>query len=169
MNWLRTIKISSVFAFTLAAVVTASTLLANAAIQARAIDSLNDVESTEIYAIEGATSANTPEDIIAEIGKRIRQTYHIRGFDIDGYSHEPSAQQTALIELQEKTGEFPGLSKDEQSAIQTWATQRDVQRVERLDLSVNYMGGTGLETIYLFIPKMPATEVLAVRAFWYRE
>ena len=167
MSWPRAFTISSIFAFAL--ITTVSTLPADAAIVARAVDSLNDVESTEVYAIEGTTTASTAEDIIVELGKRIRQTYHIRGFDIHGYSHEQSSMQTALTELQEKTGEFPGLSKDEQSAIQTWATKHAVERVERLDLNVNYMGGTGLETIYLFIPKMPAVEVLAVRAFWYSE
>ena len=169
MSWPRAFNISSIFTFALVVVATVSALPANAAIVARAVDSLNDVESTEVYAIEGATTASTADDIIAEVGKRIRQTYHIRGFDIHGYSHEQSSMQTALTELQEKTGEFPGLSKHEQSAIQTWATKRAVERAERIDLNVNYMGGTGLETIYLFIPKMPAVEVLAIRAFWYSE
>ena len=169
MNWTHAFKVSLIFALALVAATTTYPCQANAAIVARAIDSLDAVASAEIYAINGATSADTPDDIISEIGKRIRQTYHIEGSEIRGYSHEQSSLKIALAELRDKIGEFPGLLAEEEIAIQTWATQRDVQRVERLDLSVNYMGGTGLETIYLFIPKMPATEALAIRAFWYRE
>lgn len=128
-----------------------------------------DIDLGEIYSLKGVTSKTTAEEVFTEVGKRIRQRYYMDRFEVDGYGGGEIDLAEAYKRLSEEKGEFPGLSKSDLLAVQDWVARNDVRNVEAASISTNFHGGTGLEDLYIFLPKMPATEVLVIRAFWYSE
>lgn len=142
---------------------------ANAAVKSSYRGAADDIELGEIYGLTGVTSTTTAKEVFTEVGKRIRQRYYIDGYEVDGYGGEEVELSEAFKLLKEKKGEFGGLSDADLLAVQNWVAKNQVETVQAAGISTNYHGGTGLEDLYIFLPKMPASEVLVIRAFWYAE
>ncbi|MBN8541291.1 MAG: hypothetical protein J0L82_12940 [Deltaproteobacteria bacterium] len=142
---------------------------ASAAVRARATGELNKIENAEVFTLVGVTPSTIADEVVAEIGKRVRQSYYRMGYEVRGYNGGWVDQAQALLALKEPKGEFRGISTEGEAELLQWIADKDVDRIEAVSLETNYHGGTGLEDVYIFVPKMPATEVLVIRAFWYAE
>jgi len=72
---------------------------AEAALRASLTPQGPDIEAAEIYAISGRSSRTSPAAIFDEVGKRIRQDYYRRSYEVDGYSPVASTPEAAVQEL----------------------------------------------------------------------
>lgn len=164
---------SASMAFAIAGFSMSTTVLfvetSSGAVRARATDELSKIENAEIFTLVGVTPATTADEVIVEIGKRVRQSYYRMGYQVRGYDGGWVDQAQALAALKEPKGEFGGISGEGEAELLQWISDKKVDRIEAVSLETNYHGGTGLEDVYIFVPKMPATEVLVIRAFWYAE
>jgi hypothetical protein len=142
---------------------------ASSAVRARLTSELSTIENAEIYKLTGVTPTSTADEVVVEIGKRIRQSYCRMGYDVRSYEGGAVDQALTLVTLKEPKGEFRGISDAGETELLKWIADKKVDRFEAVSLETNYFGGTGLEDVYIFVPKMPATEVLVIRAFWYAE
>ncbi len=142
---------------------------AQAAVKASYLSAFDGILVADLYTLSGATAQTTGKEVADEIGKRIRQSYYKDGYRVDGYGGEQVTVLEAYKYLSEKKGEFLGLTHLESDVLKAWVEKNQVEYVEAAGVSTNYHGGTGLEDLYIFVPKMPATEVLVIRAFWYAE
>jgi hypothetical protein len=167
------LSLSALMAFALIGFTFVGTTLfvetASSAVRARATGELSAIESAEVFTLTGVTRSTTANQVVAEIGKRIRQSYHRMGYEVRGYNGGWVDQAQALAALKERKGEFAGISAEGEAELVQWMFDKKVDRIEAVSLETNYQGGTGLEDVYIFIPKMPAKEVLVIRAFWYAE
>ena len=168
----RLLRLASI-AFAIAGFSLASTTMfvetASAAVRARATDELAKIQNAEIYTLVGVTSTTTADEVVAELGKRVRQSYYRMGYQVRGYAGGWVDQAQALSALKESKGEFGGISAEGEAELLQWIADKKVDRIEAVSLETNYHGGTGLEDVYIFVPQMPATEALVIRAFWYAE
>ncbi len=145
------------------------TSISEAAIRARSTGSLDGLEHSEVYTLVGVTGETTADEIIEEVGKRIRQNLYRQKLEVRGYSGGWVDRDEALRLLREAKGEYPGISAEDEAKITKWLAEMKVERIEAVSIETNYMGGTGLEDVYIFVPVLPATEVLVIRAYWYSE
>lgn len=141
---------------------------AEAALRASLTQQGPDIEAAELYAISGRSSRTSATAIFAEVGKRIRQDYYRRSYEVDGYSPVTSTPQVAVQELLASKGEWGGMSADDEAALQAWIRDHRVQEAQIVGLSTNYMSGTVLEDLYYFLSETEDV-VLVIRAFWYAE
>lgn len=57
---------------------------ASAAVRARGTGELNKIENAEVFTLVGVTPSTIADEVIAEIGKRVRQSYYRMGYEVRG-------------------------------------------------------------------------------------
>lgn len=149
--------------------VLATSNAAEARVSATFQGSFDGIDIGEIYGLQGTTAQTDVEDVLTEIGKRIRQRYYIDGYEVEGYGGDLVKLEDAYTMLTEERGEFRGLSAEDIEVLKEWVAKNQVEYVQAAGITTSYYSGTGMEDLYIFVPKMPATQVLVLRAHTYAE
>lgn len=127
------------------------------------------VSDSREYTFSGETKGVKTLALAEVVGKQIRREYYQDNYEVEGFNYEEVTYKNARLDLSKKDGEFPGLSKEDLASLDRWFEDHSVAAVVRMDLTTEYMSGTGMESNYIFIPSEAYEPILVVKKFVYAE
>lgn len=127
----------------------------------------SDISDAKFYRIESTTQRVTYDQVLDVVGKKIRQNVYRNGVQVDSYEVTESTLKDSIRDLRTTEGEFKAITPHEVGMIRNFVEKNDA-RVYVAEMATNYMGGGGLERIYLYVSQEKDL-VLGVQKFYYSE
>lgn len=141
----------------------------NAKVTAKKVAESSIVSDSREYVFEGNTKGLKTLELAELVGKQIRREYYQQNYKVEAYDYKEVRFQVVESDLSRKDGEFPGLSKKEMNKIERWLEDHSVAAIVKMNLTSEYMSGTGMESNYIFLPVESYEPILVVRKFFYAE
>lgn len=127
------------------------------------------IKGASVFQLADDTANLSPLEKAEIIGKQLRREYYKKSYQVGAYSFKEVHFETAKEALMTSEGEFKALSRNEINKLDAWFENHSVEAVIQMQLEVSYMGGTGLEDNYIFIPTESYEPVLVINRFYYAE
>ncbi len=127
------------------------------------------IKTASIFNIIGSPEKFARVESAEAVGKNIRREYYQMGYLIGDYVYTEVSMETAEKALRDATAEFKSLTRKEIDQLSLWIEDKMVDKVYKMDLEVEYMGGTAIEENYIYLPSASYDSVLVITKRIYAE
>lgn len=128
-----------------------------------------NIPGSDVYYYTNETKNRQDIEFAEAVGKNIRREYYQQGYSVESHSYSVVDFDDMIDMLETSEGEFRKLREDEIAEIYSWHEDKRVAKIYMMDLTTEYMSGTGIEQIFIMVPMEKYEGVLTVRRFIYAE